>query len=80
MWGRWSSGKTQESGSRGPGFESRPDHRIFLSKKFVPRCSSPPRCINGYPDRAVFVQARTKLLGARLIFPGHDISLDMYAA
>ena len=29
---------------------------FFLSKKIVPRCSSSHRCINGYPDRAVFVQ------------------------
>ena len=45
-WGRWSCGKTQDSGLRGPGFETRPDRRIFFSKIFVPRCSSSPRCIN----------------------------------
>ena len=36
MWGRWSSCKTQDSGSRGPGFESCLDRPIFLSRKFVP--------------------------------------------
>ena len=51
MWERWSGGKTQDSGSRGPGSESHPDRWIFLAEN-----SSSPRCINGYPDRAVFVQ------------------------
>ena len=31
--GGWSSGKTQDSGSKGPVFESRPDCRIFLNRK-----------------------------------------------
>ena len=35
-WGRWSSGKTQDFGSRGPGLESHQDHRIFLSKNIIP--------------------------------------------
>ena len=28
----------------------------FFLAKIVPHCSSSPRCINGYPDRAVAVQ------------------------
>ena len=35
-WERWSSGKTMALGSWGPWFKSRPDHRNFLSYKFIP--------------------------------------------
>ena len=33
-WGRWSSGKTRASGSRGPGFNT--DHRVFLGMELIP--------------------------------------------
>ena len=35
-WGRSSDGKTHVPGSKGLGFESRPSHRIFLGRKFIP--------------------------------------------
>ena len=40
LWGRWSSGKTQDSGLRVPGFESRLDSQFFseqkIRQKFAP--------------------------------------------
>ena len=41
---------------RVPGSNPARTVRFFWAKNWSPVCSSSPRCINGYPDRAVFVQ------------------------
>ena len=59
MWGRWSSGKTQDSESRGPGFEPAQNHQIFLSQEI---------CIT-FANNSLYFQRVTHLARKKAYLP-----------